>query len=49
MSDTIQLKKVGEPIQKQSLAEQIMEIKNKKEIDRGKCIELKGVALSMRL
>lgn len=36
--DTIQLIKVGEPIQKQSLVEQITEIKNKKEIDSGKCI-----------
>lgn len=36
--DTIQLIKVGEPIQKQSLAEQITEIKNKKEIDSGRCI-----------
>ncbi|MGL5903417.1 MAG: hypothetical protein ACRCZO_12095, partial [Cetobacterium sp.] len=36
--DTIQLKKIGQPIQKQSLAEQVTEIKNKKEIDAGRCI-----------
>lgn len=36
--DTIQLIKVGESIQKQSLAEQITEIKNKKKIDIGTCI-----------
>ena len=36
--DTIQLKKIGEPIQKQSLAEQVTEIKNKKPLDYGKCI-----------
>ncbi|MGL4358433.1 MAG: hypothetical protein ACRCSY_07040, partial [Cetobacterium sp.] len=36
--DTIQLKKIGQSIQKQSLAEQVTEIKNKKEIDAGTCI-----------
>ena len=36
--DTIQLIKVGEPIQNQSLAEQITEIQNKKPVDYGKCV-----------